>query len=297
MGTLASYGGGTTTRDVFYGRSFNTALSKFRGRHTLKSGLDFRTLHDFGTPAVGPTSLGFTDVFTRATPQVSTAGSGADLATLVLGYPTSGSMGVVTKFNDFVRYFGGFVQDDFRITPKLTLNFGLRFEHESGVQEANHKLIVGFNPTVANPLQQNVSGLQISGQVEYAGVNGNPTQTGNPLAVKPAPRIGFAYSLNDKTVVRGGYGIYWAPGFFSFQNAAGYSQTTSIVTSTTATFCRPARSPIPIRTGCCSRRGTRWEDSLESARRSLYLLTAPNRPGMFRNTRSRCKGRRRPGLC
>jgi hypothetical protein len=241
MGTLASYGGGTTTRDVFYGRSFNATISKFLGRHTVKAGFDFRTLHDFGTPAVGPTSLGFTDVFTRATPQVSTTGTGADLATLLLGYPTSGSMGLVTPFNDFVRYYGEFVQDDFRIKPRLTLNFGLRFEHESGVQEANNKLIAGFNPTVANPLQQNVSGLQIPGQVEYAGVSGNPTQTGNPLAAKPAPRLGFAYSINDKTVLRGGYGIYWAPGFFSFQNTAGYSQTTSIVTSTDGNF-HPADS-------------------------------------------------------
>ena len=69
-------------------------------------------------------------------------------------------MNVVAKFNDFVRYYGGFAQDDFRITPKLTLNFGLRFEHESGIRESNNKLIVGFNPTAANPLQQNVSGLK-----------------------------------------------------------------------------------------------------------------------------------------
>src|ERR1035438_4343480 len=77
MGQLASFGGGTTTRDVFYSRSFNTTISRFRGRHSLKAGFDFRTLHDFGTPAAGPTSLGFTDVFTRATPQTSTAGTGA----------------------------------------------------------------------------------------------------------------------------------------------------------------------------------------------------------------------------
>ena len=86
------------------------------GRHSLKAGFDFRTLHDAGTPASGPTSLGFTDVFTRETPQTATAGTGASLATLLLGYPTSGSMNVVTNFDDFVRYYGGFVQDDFRVT-------------------------------------------------------------------------------------------------------------------------------------------------------------------------------------
>jgi len=223
MSDVASFGGGTTTRDVYYSRSFNATISKFLGRHSVKAGFDFRTLHDDGTPAVGPTSLGFSDVFTRATPQVSTAGTGASLATMLLGYPTSGSMNVVANFNDFLRYYGGFVQDDFRITSKLTVNFGLRFEHESGIREANNKLIVGFNSTVASPLQQNVTGVQIPGQVQYAGVNGNPLETGNALGVKPAPRVGFAYAADGKTVVRGGYGIYWAPSFFSFQNTIGYS--------------------------------------------------------------------------
>ena len=249
MGTLANFGGGTTTRDVFYSRSANTTISKYLGRHSLKAGFDFRTLHDDGTPAVGPSSLGFSDVFTRATPQTSTVGTGADLATMLLGYPTSGSMNVVANFNDFVRYYGGFVQDDFRITPKLTLNFGVRFEHESGIQESTNKLIVGFNPTAANPLQQNVSGLKVPGQVEYAGVNGNPLETGSPLAVKPGPRIGFAYSADGKTVIRGGYGIYWAPGFFSFQNASGYSQTTSIITSTNGNFTPAASLSNPYPTG------------------------------------------------
>jgi hypothetical protein len=241
MGDVASFGGGTTTRDVYYSRSFNATISKFLGRHSVKAGFDFRTLHDAGTPAVGPTSLGFSDVFTRATPQTSTAGTGASLATMLLGYPTSGSMNVVANFNDFLRYYGGFVQDDFRITPKLTVNFGLRFEHESGIREANNKLIVGFNSTAASPLQQNVAGVQIPGQVQYAGVNGNPRETGNALAAKPAPRIGFAYAAGGKTVVRGGYGIYWAPSFFSFQNTIGYSQTTSIITSTDGNF-HPAAS-------------------------------------------------------
>jgi hypothetical protein len=249
MGDVASFGGGTTTRDVYYSRSFNATISKFLGRHSVKAGFDFRTLHDAGTPAVGPTSLGFSDVFTRAMPQVSTAGTGASLATMLLGDPTSGGMNVVTNFNDFLRYYGGFVQDDFRITSKLTVNFGLRFEHESGIREANNKLIVGFNSTAASPLQQNVPGVQIPGQVQYAGVNGNPLETGNALAVKPAPRVGFAYAADGKTVVRGGYGIYWAPSFFSFQNTIGYSQTTSIITSTDGNFHPAATLSNPYPSG------------------------------------------------
>jgi len=238
---FANFGGGCANQDVYYSRSFNITATKSLGRHNVKAGFDFRTLHDFGTPASGPTSLGFTDVVTRATPQAATAATGSDLATLLLGYPTSGQMSVVTGFNDFIRYYAGFVQDDFRITPKLTVNAGIRFEYESGIQEANNKLVVGFNPNVPNPLQQNVTGLTIPGQVEYAGVAGNPSQTANALSVKPAPRLGFAYSVDNKTVICGGYGIFWAPTFFSFQNAIGYSQTTTIVASTNGNFT-PATS-------------------------------------------------------
>lgn len=231
---FASFGGGCANQDVYYSRSFNTTVSKFLGKHSVKAGFDFRTLHDFGTPASGPSSFGFTDVFTRKTPQSATAGTGSDLATLLLGFPTSGQATVVTGFDDFIRYFGGFVQDDYRITPKLTLNFGIRFEYESGIQEKNNKLIVGFNQSAASPLQ--VPGLNVLGGVQYAGVNGNPTQTGNAMSVKPGPRFGFAYSVDNKTVVRGGYGIFWAPTFFSFQNAIGYSQTTTINASTNNNF-------------------------------------------------------------
>ncbi len=227
-------GGGCTNQDVFYSRSFNTTVSKFLGKHTVKGGFDFRTVHDFGTPAAGPTSLGFTGVFTQASPTVSNGLSGSSLATLLLGYPTSGQQTAVSSFNDFIRYYGGFVQDDFRVTPKLTLNFGIRFEFESGVQEESNKIITGFNTAVASPLSQ--AGFPVVGGVEYAGVGGNPTQTGNPLSVKPGPRLGFAYALDNKTVIRGGYGVYWVPTFFSFQNAIGYSQTTTINASTNGNY-------------------------------------------------------------
>lgn len=241
----SDFGGGCANQDVYYSRSFNVTASRFLGKHTIKAGFDFRTLHDAGTPVAGPPSLGFTSVFTQANPTVSNGLSGSSLADLLLGYPSSGNFNVVNNFDDFIRYYGGFVQDDFRVTPKLTLNFGIRFEFESGVQEESNKIITGFNTMVTSPLSQ--PGFPVVGGVEYAGVAGNPTQTGNPLSVKPGPRIGFAYSPDSKTVIRGGYGIFWVPTFFSFQNATGYSQVTSIVGSTNGNYT-PATSlsnPFP----------------------------------------------------
>ena len=73
MDDLSSFGGGPTNQDVYYSRSLNATLSKFFGKHSIKAGFDFRTLHDAGTPPSGPTSFGFSDVFTRATPQATTA--------------------------------------------------------------------------------------------------------------------------------------------------------------------------------------------------------------------------------
>lgn len=257
LSDVSSYGGGGTNQDVFYSRSLNVTASRFIGRHTLKAGFDFRTLHDFGTPVSGPTSLAFSDVFTRAKAQSATAGTGTSLATLLLGYPTGGSQTIVTSFDDYIRYYGGFVHDDFRVTPKLTINLGLRFEYESGIREVNNKLIVGFDPRAKNPLESNVNGLAVPGQVLYAGVGGNPTQTGNPLPVKAAPRFGIAYTVDKKTVVRAGYGIFWAPSFFTFQNTIGYSQTTSIVTSTDGNFTPAATLSNPYPNGLLQPTGNR----------------------------------------
>jgi trimeric autotransporter adhesin len=233
---FAAYGGGCANQDVYYSRSFNTTVSKFLGRHSLKAGFDYRTIHDTGTPSTGPTSLGFTDVFTRAQAQSPTTATGSALASLLLGYPTGGQMTLTTNFNDFVRYWGFFIHDDFRVTPKLTLNFGVRLEQESGIQEDENKLVTVFDPAAPSPLQKTVPYPLIYGVVGYAGVNGNPTQSGNARSLKPGPRFGFAYSANDKTVFRGGYGIYWAPGNFALQNTLGYSQNTAIIASTNNNF-------------------------------------------------------------
>jgi hypothetical protein len=94
-------------------------------------------------------------------------------------------------------------------------------------------MVVNFDGAVANPLAANVTGFDPMGVVQYAGPNGRTT-VGSPFDNKMGPRVGFAYQLNSKTVVRGGYGIFWAPQFALGAPIAtvGYNQTTTYIAST-----------------------------------------------------------------
>ncbi len=187
--------------------NFSANVAKYVGRHNLKLGFDYRLLATSGSGLNCPT--GCYTFNTNST--LSNSNTGTDLADLLLGVPYDKQADTASKLTDYIHYYGAFAQDDFRFSSKLTLNLGVRWEHESGVTEAHNGLITGFNGNATNALAAQVPGLNLKGAVEYAGVNGAPTSVGNYNQNKFAPRIGLAYQLNDKTVVRGGYGIFWAP--------------------------------------------------------------------------------------
>jgi hypothetical protein len=205
--------------------SANAAYSRFLGSHTLKVGGDFRKIGlDFFAPGNG---AGFFD-FDRDITSSNGSGSALDgsaFASYLLGYPSSlssrqSSITVSTPVNIFTYYYGGYVQDDWRVNSKFTLNYGVRFEHETGMAEQNNNFTVGFDTKATNALSainipaDAVAGIgarTVTGGLMYAGVNGNPTTQGNPPSLKVSPRIGAVYSLNTNTVLRGGYGLYWAP--------------------------------------------------------------------------------------
>lgn len=231
MSDVASYGGGTTSQSVFHSKSFNTTVSKFIGKHSLKTGFDYRRIQHDGLPGVGPSSFSFSDVFTRSRASQTVQGTGASLATMLLGYPAGGSVTLATKFYNLVNYSAGFFQDDWRITSKLTLNLGIRYEYETGPGDQNNNFITGFDPVRPSPLEATVADPKIFGAVLYAGADGNGTRAGNPNRNKFSPRIGAAYALNSRTSIRGGYGMFWAPLPFSFQSTLGYSQSTPIIAS------------------------------------------------------------------
>jgi hypothetical protein len=243
---------GTTNNNdqVFHSKNLMGSVAKFSGRHSFKMGADYRRLHidgiEFGDPAG---NFGFNDGFTRETPLRATAGSGSDLASLLLGFPNSGTFLQATKMYQYVDYMGFYFHDDFRVSSKLTLNFGVRYEYETGLKATNNTLITGFNTTVKSPITVTtpVSGFTPVGGLMYAGKDGGRTQTGNLNKNKFAPRMGFAYQLNGKTTIRGGYGMFWAPIPYGFQNTLGYSQTTTYLSSVDGGFT-PAGSlsnPFP----------------------------------------------------
>ena len=235
---------------VHHSKNFSSGISKFQGRHNLKAGFDYRRIHDDGNDFSNSAgAFTFNGVFTRATPLTATSGTGADLADMLLGTASAGTGYIPTKLYEFADYYGVYAQDDIRVTKSLTVNLGLRWERELGLQEANNNMVVGFNGSVANPLAANVSGISPKGVLEFAGVNGNSIHVGNPNLNKFGPRIGLAWALDSKTTIRAGYGLYWAPQFAigTPYNPPGFTATTSQIVSNdgNATPASYLNNPFP----------------------------------------------------
>ena len=229
METFSSLGVNNNDFTVYGSKNFMASVSKFMGKHSFKAGFDYRRMTITGISYGNNAGLfTFTDAFTRATPEKAVAGTGSDLASLLLGYPISVGTDVGSKLNQFVKYYAGYLHDDFRVSSKLTLNLGVRYEFETGLQAQDNALLVGFDPKVASPLKSIDGTTPFKGGVEYAGANGYATQTGNLNKWKFSPRVGVAYSLNSKTTLRGGYGLFWAPIPYTLQTPIGYTQTNAL---------------------------------------------------------------------
>src|SRR5439155_3919228 len=132
-----------------------------------------------------------------------------------------------------VVYYAAYIKDEFRAASKVTVNYGVRYELEPGLREADNHFTVGFDKTADFPVQ--VPGLSLKGGLMYAGQNGYPTHQGKALN-GVAPRGGVAWSLSSKDVIRGGYGFYWAPMTFSgvgetAMGRLGYTATTTYLSS------------------------------------------------------------------
>lgn len=233
--------------------SANASYSRFVGRHTFKLGGDFRKMGvDTYIPGDGAGFFDFDKDMTSSSGGTGSTTDGNAFASFLLGYPSSlatreSRLSVSTPLNLFSYYYGGYAQDDWRVNSKFTLNYGIRLEHEDGLREQNNNFTVGFDRAMTSALSTvtipadpvaGTSARQVVGGLMYAGVDGNKTTQGNPPKIKASPRVGVVYSINPKTILRGGYGIYWAPFNYPIPSTAannygqvGYSQNTVLVNS------------------------------------------------------------------
>ncbi|MFN7999008.1 MAG: TonB-dependent receptor [Bryobacteraceae bacterium] len=176
--------------------------TKQTGNHTIKWGVDIRraqqkridsSTHRAGELTFNPSATGNATVDTIANGAATT---GEGLGAFLLGFPTSSVQqftgpGYYPALRQTRLYF--FAQDEFRITPKLTLTYGLRYE--------NYLPQVGAKPGSAATFDPN------TGEVVVAGIGSVPRNMGiKPYNLGFAPRLGIAYQLTNKTVIRTGYG-------------------------------------------------------------------------------------------
>jgi hypothetical protein len=266
---------GNTMIDVAYGADFRpttshtvvAALNKVLAKHSLKGGLEMRIYREDSLSTANEQSgrYQFTNSYTRQNSASGTDYQGLqNYASFLLGLPSTTSITRASDYSEYSKTWGFFVQDDWRVNSKLTLNLGLRWEIETALTERNDKSVSGFEYGYVQPIEGTVQDryaklndpalkallpqINVRGGLMFAGVDGPSRLYATPKNTF-LPRFGFAYQINPQTVIRGGAGLF--AGFLGqrrgdvFPN--GWSQITTIGTRFNANG-----APIP----------RSWDDAL-----------------------------------
>lgn len=226
-------------------------ITAIRSSHTLRFGGEFRLYRDhnydftYATPRIE-----FGTSWTRGPVDNSPAAPiGQGLASYLLGLPTGGQIRVSPSYAEQSTYSGFYLQDDWRAAPRLTINLGIRYEYEGPATERFNRSIRNFDFTATNPLDAVAraryaaspipelapSAFHALGGLTFAGVGGEPRALWEPDKNNIAPRFGLAYQFHRLTVLRAGYGVFYAPMGVdrTSVNQSGFTKSTTLVGSLT----------------------------------------------------------------
>jgi hypothetical protein len=288
----------TTSFRTFTGKA---DLMHIRGHHSLRAGVDFRSQHRTGGGGGNTSSnYGFNNQWTRRNDDGFTpAGNLAhSWAAFMMGLPNSMTIATNDSFAMVNPYYAAYVQDNWRLTPKLTLNLGLRMEYELGPTERYDRMIGYLDPSAKLPItdaaqaayarstipELPASQFQVLGGSIYPGAGGASRKLWQNEMMW-LPRIGAAWQFDANTVIRAGYGL-----FFDTLNVlndgpdqTGYSRATSTQLSNDfgvtwlsgdpRNGVSPMTDPFPVRAN-----GTRFD---EPVRNTLGLMAKAGRGWNF----------------
>jgi outer membrane receptor protein involved in Fe transport len=254
-------GNGLTTTD---GLNLFPSITWIKGKHSIHAGLDWRLgQYAIVTNASTIASLDFSQQWTQ---NCWSCGSGSDytgnentegnsIASMLLGLGSGGSDGIGSTAFYSNKYFAPYVQDDWKLTPKLTLNLGVRYDLQPYYVERHNRADYAFNTTTLNPVDATLPFTTLAtgaavhdlGGVTFLGVDGNPRRVYSTNLTEVQPRIGFAFSPRNDLVIRGGFGEVFQQ-TDAFPSLAGFSSSTSYVNSPNGGL-----TPINFNTGsdCC----------------------------------------------
>jgi hypothetical protein len=204
FGDITGWGGQANNGSENTIYSFNDDFTWVKGSHTVKAGGMFQRSHynGFGRQCIaGCANFSYTNTGVPGGNDPNKGGS--SFASFLLGYASGGQIDTIRFISQQWPFYAGYIQDDFRVSAKLTINYGLRWETQLP-PVAGEDRWSDFSPTRPNPRAGNIPGALI-----YAG-DGQGREGTRSLADSWfggfGPRVGFAYSWNPKTVVRGSYG-------------------------------------------------------------------------------------------
>ena len=234
------------------------------GAHSLKFGADMRWyIDDRGSN--DQVSISFSGAYSRGPLDNSPAPPvGVGLADFLLGRFASAQINQPSKAANLSTYQGIYLQDDWKVSPRLTLDVGVRYEREGPATERFNRNLAGFDFGATNPIAAQARAqyaanpipgfpadqFQVRGGILFAGVNGNPRTIYDANNRNFAPRVGLAYQLNNNTVLRAGYGLYFIPyGQRFFANTGGVpgfdTNTFAFSTQDGLNFTRPLDNLFP----------------------------------------------------
>ena len=230
--TIAGYTGLANQSYLSNGNDSHALLinaTKLLGKQTLAFGVDGR-LHriNFFNVNNSAGAYNFASAQTQG-PVATTATGGNAFASFLLGFGTSGSIptGSGVEMQNF--YGAVYVQDDIKLTQKLTANLGVRYDGESPYTDRHNELNY-FDPTIASPAA-NAGFPALKGGLVYASTGNTPRTVYSRQHNNVAPRVGFAFSPVPNTSVRGGFGLSYAPLEIA-NNAVGFSPSLGFASST-----------------------------------------------------------------